>query len=164
MIKNKKKSALFIGLHSVLIAILAGASFLVEVPFKIRSYAEIFPKEKWLLTRGGNGELVSSHIDYTHRRVNSYSTANFDRGEYVSLDFGKFLQNKTELLKGDTLAIMASSQLQDDLVTAIAELEIATANLKSQNSPAKESEINEAAFRLAATEKRIQEQKILFER
>lgn len=59
---------------------------------------------------------------------------------------------------------MASSQLQDDLVTAIAELEIATANLKSQNSPAKESEINEAAFRLAATEKRIQEQKILFER
>lgn len=163
MYRKKPEIRLFVYPAVAGLLLLAGMSF-IKTPLTLSTYAEIFPKEKWLLTRGGNGEIISNHIDYTNGRLNSYSIANFERGEYVSLRFSKFLGSKKEISAGDTIAVINSSNLQDQLMTALAQLEIAAANLDVQKSPSKQSVIAEAEYKLQASAKKIDEQKIIFER
>lgn len=163
-IKNKKKTQLLLGLTPTLLILLPVLSLWITIPYDINGYAEIYPKEKWMLTRGSNGEMLSTYIDYSKGRIASYGLANFERGESVILDFSSFIGNKIRFEKGDTLAFINSTNLQNELIAAKSQMDIAFANLKSQNSPAKTELITEAAFKLTSTEKKIEEEKIIFER
>lgn len=155
---------LFFGIAPTLLVLLPAVSLFVKMQYDVSSYAEIFPREKWLLTRGRNGEMISTHIDYAKGRIGSYGLANFERGESVSLDFSQYLGDKTELTKGDTIAFMNSTNLVDEMLTATSQMEVAAANLKSQNSPAKEALISEASLKVASAQKKIEEEKIIFDR
>lgn len=165
MVYRQKRARISLYIIAAVIATALGASAFIEIPFRIKTYAEVFPKEKWLLTRGGSGELVSNVIDFTQGHTAQYNILQFERGEFISANFSKFLNNlKKEFSEGDTVVYVRSSDVQDQLVSAEGELEIAMANLKAQTSAQKAPLVSEAETRLKYNEERLGEQKILYER
>ena len=130
----------------------------------IDSFCEVFPKEKWVLTYGTNGQVISNVVNYENGHTVQYSLNQFERGEYVTLKF--FFDNKEGKLvnKGDTIISMKSTDVEDRFLTAQAELDLAKATLKSQSTGQKESLIKEAKDRMIYTDERIKEQKILSDR
>lgn len=161
---KKRRSHFY--LQSLLIAfpLLVLLSIFIEIPNSIPVYAEIFPKEKWLLSRGSNGEVISTHIDYLKGRNKSYSITNFERGEFLNIIFTDSVLNSSTIRQGDTIAFIKSNKLEEELLAANSDLDVALANLKSENSPAKEALLEEARYKLAYSEKKIQEQHIIYDR
>ncbi|MEW6653551.1 MAG: hypothetical protein AB1394_08795, partial [Bacteroidota bacterium] len=131
---------------------------------RIRSYSVVLPKEKWLITIGGNGQVISNLIDYAGGQTVQYNITQFERGEFVALNFAKFLSSKREFEKGDTVLTMLSSDVKNQFVEAVSQLEVATARLKSFSSAEKEPVIKEALARLVYIDEKISEQKVLVER
>jgi len=164
MINRQKKFIKLAAGFLLLLAIVLISSTFIEIPLKIRTYAEVFPKEKWIITRGNGGQIISSFIDYVQGHAANYDIAQFERGEFVSVNFMKYLKNKKELSKGDTIISMRSSDIRDRIVAAEGKLEIAFANLKSQSSAEKGALIKEAESQLKYNQAKISEQKVLFNR
>lgn len=164
MVYRQRRTRYTLIAFTIALLIFVFISRFIEIPLTIKTYSEVFPKEKWLLTRGNSGEIVSNLIDFSNGHTAQYNISQFERGELVSVNFSKFLRDKKELSKGDTVVFMRSSNVQDQLVSAEGELEVALANLKSQSSSQKEPLIREAESRLKYTEEKLAQQKVLVER
>ncbi len=130
----------------------------------IKTFCKVYPKEEWILTRGNNGEIISCTVDYEKGHTSQYSLNQFERGEYASLKISDELNNKDFIDKGDTIASIMSSDLEDKLITVEGELNVALANLKAQSTGQKESMIREAENKLRYTEEKIKEQNVLYHR
>ncbi len=163
MVYSSKKKYLFPSIIVLAIFLILILNLLIKPDLTIKTICEVFPKEKWILTKGDNGQIISSVIDYTKGRTVQYNLNLFERGEYVSLKFS-FNDEKKLVNEGDTVVSIISSDVKDRLATIEGELEVAKASLESQNSGEKESLIGEAQARLSYTEEKISEQKVLFKR
>ena len=163
MVYSSKKNYLVPAVLVLIVLLILILNFFIKPDLTIKTVCEVFPKEKWILTRGSNGQIISSMIDYTKGHTVQYSLNQFERGEYIFL---KFLLNDEERFvnRGDTIISIISSDVQDRLALVIGELEIAKADLKSQSVGQKESLIKEAEARLKYTEEKITEQNILLQR
>ena len=159
---NKKKYLLPLIIVSAILLVLI-LNLLIKPELSIKTVCEVFPKEKWVLTKGDNGQIISSVIDYTKGRTVQYSLNLFERGEYISLQFS-VNDGKKIINKGDTLVTIISSDVKDRLSEIEGDLEVAKASLKSQSTGEKESLINEAQARLDYTEEKINEQNVLLKR
>jgi hypothetical protein len=147
--------------------ILTGTFFLsnfILTPMRINTYSLVFPKEKWLLTHGNGEQIISTVIDYSKGHTTQYNYSQFERGEFVSMHFGSALKKRNQFTVGDTILSMRSSNIQDQLVVAEGDLQVAIANLNSQSSAQKESIVKEAESRLKYIEEKIVEQEVLVDR
>lgn len=163
MIYTAKKHFLIpIILITVLIFFLL--NLLIKPNLTIKTLSEVFPKEKWILTRGTNGQLISSMIDYESGHTVQYNLNQFERGEFISLKYFFNPKEKKFFNKGDTIMSIYSSEVEDRLVTIEGELNVAKANLTSQSTGQKEALIKEAESRLNYIDEKIKEQKVLYER
>lgn len=160
---QRNKTQILIVLLVVLTAVLV-ASLFIRSTIKLSSYSLVLPEEKWLVTLGGGGQIISNLINNVNGQTVQYNITQFERGEFVNLNFANSLSKKREFSKGDTVLAMNSSNVRDQLITALGELQIATAKYKSLSSAEKESLINEAKTKLAYVEEKISEQKVLVER
>ena len=163
MIYRHRNTGLVILLFGILIVSCVVISNYIHVPYKIKTFSEVFPKERWILTSGNGGQIISNLMDFTLGHTTQYNISQFERGEIVNTDLGRFLKNKF-ISEGDTIAVLYSSYMRDQLVTAEGDLEIAKADLVSKNSAQKEPVIREAVNRLKYIKEKINEQQILFER
>lgn len=164
MIQRKKRAVSILVIFIISFLILLFISSFIEVPFQIKTYSEVFPNQKWLLTRGKGGEIISNVIDYTQGHTIKYDISNFERGEVVSVDFLNYLAEKKQFKKGDTIIFIKSSEVLNQLALAEGELNVAIADLKAQDSPQKAPLIDEAEARLKYINEKVQAQNILFKR
>lgn len=164
MIYKQKKTIHIVVAFLIISLILLVISAFIKIPYQISTSSEVFPKEKWLLTRGTGGELISHMIDFEKGHTTLYDISQFERGEFVSVNLDQFLKGRKEISVGDTIVTMQSSNVTDQLITAEGELNVAIASLKSQSSAQKKPLIEEAENRLRYTEERLIEQKVLYER
>ena len=149
---------------SVILLILL-LNLVIKPELTVKTFCEVFPKERWILSRGTNGQIISSMIDYTSGHTVEYSLNQFERGEYISLKFMLKGKGKGRLIsKGDTVITMRSSDVDDRLITEEGDLEIAKANLRSQNTGEKQAMIEEAESRLNYTLEKIKQQEVMFRR
>ncbi|MEG8946486.1 HlyD family secretion protein [Rosettibacter firmus] len=132
--------------------------------FSIESIGEVFPKEKWILERGNNGQITSRLIDYESGHVIQYNLNQFERGEFVSLKLSFDAKKKKYFNKGDTILTILSSNVEERLSELEGEFKIAKENLVAQSTGQKESLIKEARNKLNYIEEKINQQKILFQR
>ena len=139
-------------------------NLLIDPVLNIKTFGQVYPKEEWVLTRGNNGQIISSMMDYERGHTVQYSLNQFERGEFISLKFSNLLNNGGFINKGDTIASIISSEVEDQLISLIGDLDVAKANLNTKNTGQKESMIKEAANRLKYTEEKIKEHKVLFKR
>lgn len=163
MIYSGKKPYMVPALIISLLVLVLVLNIFIKPDLTIKTFCQVLPKEKWILTKGDNGQIISSMVDYTKGHTVQYSLNQFERGEYISL---KFLSDSREkfINRGDTIISIISSEIEDRLISVEGELEVAKANLKSQSSGQKESMIREAETRLSYTQEKIDEQKVLFQR
>lgn len=136
----------------------------ISIPLQISTFGEVFPKSKWILTRGNGGQLISQLIDYTNGYTTKYDIIQFERGEFISLDHRIFNKKLNSISEGDTLFSIKSSFVLNQLIEFQGELEVAIANLKSQRSVQKEALIKEAENRILYTKEKLIAQNILFDR
>lgn len=158
--KNYLLPAILVSL--LLLTLLLNAIFTLQL--NIKSFSEIYPKEKWILTWGTNGQIISNMIDYSSGHTVAYNLNQFERGEFISLKFNPLDKTGRIINKGDTIISMSSSEVEERLITAEGELEVARANLQSKNTGEKESVIEEAKNRLNYTLEKINQQQVLFNR
>ena len=164
MIYRERKNYLIpISVVSVIVIFLV-LNLLIDPVLDIKTYCQVYPVEEWVLTRGNNGQIISSMINYERGHTVQYSLNQFERGEFISLKFSTKLNNEGFISKGDTIASIASSEVEDQIISMIGDLDVAKANLKTQNTGQKESMIQEAENRLKYTEEKIKEQKVLTNR
>ncbi len=160
---GKKNYIIPLSVVSVIIIFLV-LNLLINPVLRIKTYCQVYPIEEWVLTRGNNGQIISSMMNYERGHTAQYSLNQFERGEFISLKFSNKLNNEEFINKGDTIASIISSEVEDQLISLIGDLDVAKANLKTKNVGQKKSVIKEAANRLKYTEEKIEEHKVLFQR
>ncbi len=163
MLKKKSKILLrtspFIGIALFLLIF-----FEVKVPQSISTYFEVNPVKKWILSKGPEGQIVSSVIDFTSAVSNDYAIVQFERGESMNFRLAQSVLPKSSILKGDTVGVITSSRLQERLTQLAGSLLIAKADLTARSTGEKQALIEEARNRVKYAEAKIQEKKLLFER
>lgn len=160
--KNKSLHIAVIFFAFIILALIASNFIYTNV--RISSYALVMPKERWLITIGGNGQIISNLIDYSNGSTVQYNVTQFQRGEFVGMNFKNTISLRREFSKGDTVISMQSSDVKDQFLDAVNQLEISNAKLKSLSSPEKEPVVKEAHTRLSYIDEKIAEQKILVDR
>ncbi|MGD9899483.1 MAG: HlyD family secretion protein [Calditrichaceae bacterium] len=121
----------------------------IKVPHTIDSIAKILPAQQWILSRGNDGQILTSTINFSSGINNSYQLTSFERGESIVLTLNPELSNGQIVAKGDTLAIIYSSRKHENLIQLDGELQILKASLRSGMSGNKITEVREAEERLA---------------
>jgi len=162
MVYSPKKNYFAPAIIILVLLLILILNFFIKPNLTVKTVCEVFPKEKWILTKGDNGQIISRVIDYTKGRTVQYNLNLFERGEQVFL---KFSSDKNRLISsGDTVVSIISSDVRERVVEIEGDLEVAKASLKSQNTGEKESLINEAKARLSYTEEKISEQNVLLKK
>lgn len=138
--------------------------FEIRVPNSIYTYVEVHPQQKWILSRGSEGQLISNIIDFTSMISNNFTIVQFERGESMNFKLLPSISAVSSVAKGDTLGIIKSSKLQERITELEGELLIAKANLAARSTGEKRELIEEAKNRIKYSEAKIQEQTTLFKR
>lgn len=139
-------------------------SSLITIPYEMSSYAQVYPQQKWILSKGTDGQIISSLIDFTSGGPNEFNITQFDRGETVSFGIAASIKGKSELIAGDTIAKIYSSQISERIMIAEGKLVVARASLHSQSAGEKDALIKEAKTRLDYSKEKVNENKSLFQR
>ena len=135
-----------------------------KTPFSIKAYGKICPSKQWILEKGDNGQIIQRIINYETGLIENYSVIQFDRGETGEFAFYSDVSSKNIINKGDTIAVISSSDLNERLVALKGELEIATANLSASRVGEKESIIHEYKNRLEQAKAEYEEQQNIWKR
>lgn len=130
----------------------------------MNAFAQVQPTHNWIICRGTSGQISSIVVDYISGTSSGNETIQFDRGEDVTFTFTDVLSKKSKIDKGDTIAVIQSSQLNEKIISLEGELAIAKANLKSQTAGEKEELINEAEANLELAKSRVAQKKIIYDR
>ncbi|MBI1936564.1 MAG: hypothetical protein HYS25_00415 [Ignavibacteriales bacterium] len=137
-------------------------SSLITIPYEMSSYAQVYPQQKWILSKGTDGQIISNLIDFTSGGPNEFDITQFDRGETVSFSIAASVKGKSELTAGDTIAKIYSSQISERIMLAEGKLAVARAALHSQSTGEKDALIKEAKTRLDYSKEKVNENKNLF--
>lgn len=164
---EKKNRKPFIVLFSFAVLLIVPAilfSDSIKLPESMSTYAEIFPRAKWMLIRGEDGELMIDFIHYEQGGIHNYNMIGFERGESISFTFNSSVYNKNNVLQGDTIGTIYSSELSVNLLQLEGELEEKKAELRALISGEKESVISEMENKLRYAQAKVEEQAVLFKR
>ncbi|MBN1398918.1 MAG: hypothetical protein JXA06_12870 [Bacteroidetes bacterium] len=163
MLRKKSKRVIIFacfGLPLIVLLLL----FEVEVNQSISTIFEVNPSQKWILARGNEGQIISSITDYNSVVSNNISIVQFERGESMNFHLVPSILSKPALSKGDTVAVMYSSRLQERLTKLKGELLVAKADLVAKSTGEKQPLIEEEKKKIEYTEAKIRQKRIYFER
>lgn len=161
---KKKARYLLIGGIAVFAFPLLFFSNSISLPNKLNAFVEVYPQQKWILSKGTTGQINSNLMNYVSGHSNNFAITQFDRGEDVTFIFNKSIEGRQRIYVGDTLVKISSSQIQERIITAQGELSVAKANLLSQSTGEKEALIKEAKNKLDFANEKVVEKKVLFDR
>jgi hypothetical protein len=163
MLKKKSKIVLYISplIVSVIIILLV---FEVKVHQSFNTYFEVNPIQKWLLTKGVEGQIVSKIIDFESSVSKDYSVVQFERGESMNFKMDYSIMSKSSVVKGDTIGIIQSSKLQERLAELEGTILITQSDLAAKSTGEKSELIDEATNRVKFGDAKIIEKKRLYER
>ncbi len=116
----------------------------IKIPYSIKGYGKIVPVKKWMLTKGADGELIANTFNYLIGTNENYSVTQVNRGENIHFFMNTSIIGKGYVSAGDTIAFFESSQVNEQLVELVGELEVAKALMKSNISGHKEALIRQA--------------------
>ena len=86
MLKKRSKNRIYVSTLLVsffLILVL----FEVRVPHSIRTYFEVQPVQRWVLSKGPEGQIISSVTNFKAGTSNNISIVQFERGEIMNFNF-----------------------------------------------------------------------------
>jgi hypothetical protein len=163
MLKKKSKIVLYISPLIVGVVLLL-MIFEIKIDHGITTLFEVNPLQKWILSKGSEGQIESSILDFQSATSNNFAVVQFERGESMNFKLEQSVIAKSSITKGDTVGKIFSSQLLERLTQLEGYSLIAKSNLAAKSTGEKSAIIDEARSRIKFTEARIQEKKLLFAR
>jgi hypothetical protein len=163
MLKKTSKNRIYVSTILVSFFLLL-VLFQVRVPHSIRTYFEVQPIQRWVLSKGPEGQIISSVTNFKAGTSNNISIVQFERGEIMNFNFNPAMDSKSILAIEDTVGIVYSSRLQERLTQLRGTILIAQADLAAKSTGEKEALIEEARKKIKYSEVKIQEKTLLFER
>lgn len=130
----------------------------IKVPYAINSIAKILPARQWILSRGNDGEILTSTVNNISGINYSSRLYSCERGESIILNIDPLLKNGQFIEKGDTLGLISSSSQQENLIQLKGELEVLMATFKVNISGDKKTIVREAQERLAQAKVEFEKQ------
>ncbi|MCC6395641.1 MAG: hypothetical protein IT282_01395 [Bacteroidetes bacterium] len=157
---RKAFGALCFGLPLFCVALL----YEVKVHQSIITVFEVYPLQKWILTKGEEAPIISAVTDYRAALSNEIHVFQFERGESMEFRLVPSVKMKTSVARGDTIAVLGSSRIRERLAELKGALNVARADLAVRRAGEKQPVVEEESQRVEHAAARIQEKKILFER
>lgn len=163
MIRKRQRSSIIF--FCVALPLIAAILLLeVRVDRSIATVFEVFPAQKWVLAKGTEAQITSTVIDYRSAISNNISVVQFERGESMNFHLASSIGARASLAAGDTVAVVSSSRLQEQLITLRGSLLVAQAGLAAKSAGEKESLIEQGRKQVEYSEARIVLKRIPFER
>jgi hypothetical protein len=136
----------------------------VKIHQRVGTLFEVHPLQKWVLTKGTEGQIISSVMDYRSAIAQNVTVVQFERGESMDLQFAPSLLLKPAVALAETVALVRSSRLQEQITALQGNLLVARATLASKSAGDKQPLIEEARKKVEYSEAKVQEKKVLFDR
>jgi len=134
----------------------------IKVPHSLNIFAEVHPLQKWQIVKGTDGQLTSSLIDYETGFSNAFGVTQFQRGESMVFSFAEAMKNKKEIIAGDSIGVIRSSDVEENIVRLEGELSVAKAELEANKTGEKQPLITEAKNRLEFAKAKLGQKKDTF--
>ncbi len=149
--------------YSVILLFIAPLFILApfEVNYLIEANSLVYSAKEWRLTRDNNGELSSMIIDNDRNFSTAKTDYIFDRGDVAKISF--YDHSKT-INEDDTIAIINSDVINQEMITLKSELAVAQANLKDKLTGEKKSVIKEFDDRLKIAKNNVEFTKLQLKR
>ncbi|MDP2300878.1 MAG: hypothetical protein Q8N03_00445 [Ignavibacteria bacterium] len=162
MKKNESKVVFGILLFCVLCFLLLISG--IKVPHSLNIFGEVYPLKKWQIVKGTDGQLTSSLIDYEFGFSNVFGVTQFQRGESMVFSFTESMKQKHEISAGDSIGMIRSSDVEENIVRLKGELNVAIAELEANKTGEKLPLITEAKNRLEFAVAKLGQKKNTFQR
>ncbi len=161
----ERRSSLGRWLPLALVLALASLPFLpIHFPSSIRTYGKIQCAHEWVLVRGVDGQLSASTFNHETGVNEGYHAASFDRSASVYFTLNPGMVPGRVITRGDTVGVVSSSEVQEQLIALNGELTRAEGQLAVNTSGEKEVVVQAAEQRLEIAKRRRSEQERSFER
>lgn len=134
----------------------------IKVPHSLNIFAEVHPLQKWQIVKGTDGQLTSAFIDYETGFSNAFGVTQFQRGESMIFSFAEAMKNKKEIKAGDSIGVIRSSDVEENIVRLEGELSVAKAELEANKTGEKQPLITEAKNRLEFAKAKLGQKKDTF--
>lgn len=136
----------------------------VQFPHSISLHGKIMPAQRWILTRAENGQVSYMTVNYMTGMQDGYYTNQMERGEIVSLKLQPELARRDRVRYQDTMAVLTSSDAEEQMAALKGERDIATADLIASRTGEKQSVIEVYRHRLEQARSVAEEKKNIAER
>ena len=160
--KLKKNPRLWIITATIIIVLII---FLpIEIPYNISVQGKIIAGEEWLIHKQNDGSIVVSHKNHEADFINNYTAYQIDRGDVFRFHLQESLAYERNVTAGDTLGLVYSYSLYQELMRLEGSLEVARSNLQVNLTGEKESIISQAQDEYLLNLERANVQKKILER
>lgn len=132
---------------AILIAALAIATVIsagVRVPFSLNTYGRVVPMREWTLTKGNNGELISSIFSHLSGQAEGYSVIRSPQDGSMSFTLMTTMVPGGIVSRGDTIGRVYSSDTEERLIELQGQLDVARAQLAAEATGEKEALVRQA--------------------
>lgn len=136
----------------------------IKIPHSLNIFAEVHPLQKWQIVKGTDGQLTSALIDYETGFSNAFGVTQFQRGESMVFSFTESMKYKKEINAGDSVGVIRSSDVEENIVRLEGELSVAQAELEANKTGEKPPLITEAKSRLEFAKAKLGQKKDTFQR
>jgi len=161
----KKKSKIVLYLSPIIASVIFILFFFeIKVHQTFNTYFEVHPVQKWMLTKGEEGQIVSKVADFQSSVSKDYSVVQFERGESMNFKMNPAAMSESFIHKGDTVGIIESSRLLERLAQLEGTIRVTTSDLAARSVGEKAALIEEAKNRIKFGEAKIQKIKLQYDR
>jgi multidrug efflux pump subunit AcrA (membrane-fusion protein) len=152
--------------YIVLILLLAGIFVVpaINLPYKIRSRAIIYPAKEWSLVKAQDGQLAYLLMDHFNNSVSEFAFTEFQRGDHSHFTLNMSLFENERVNSGDLIAHIISSEEQRRLIELKGELEVREKLLEVYLTGERQQDVVIAHERMLLARKEFENQQKLMDR
>ncbi len=139
-------------------------SSVLEVSYQVRGRGVVMPVEEWGLYRGSGGSLLHIHENHLNGMVSEYGVSELQRGDVARYVFDEALLKKGDILRGDTLARLYTSDIHLKVIELQGELSYQRSLLSAYLAGEKPEDVLVAENQIELARQELEHQKLLTNR
>jgi hypothetical protein len=136
----------------------------LKVPYTVKTFGRLQPIQRWMVTSGANGQLLTSLINYKTGLADGYRASQFAREGTIKFSFHPRILAGDYVRAGDTVATIYSSGTEERVADLQGQLKVMRATLTADVTGEKESIIRQYEAVVAHAEEKAANQRRITER
>jgi hypothetical protein len=136
----------------------------IKVPYTVTTFGRLQPVQKWTLTTGPDGQLLTSLIDYRTGVSSGYRASQFAREGTMTFRFHPRVMDGQSIRAGDTVGTIYSSETEERVADLEGQLAAMRAALTAESTGEKEAVVRQYEVVLAHAEEKATNQRRIVDR